>query len=203
MHFLLLIWLALATAFWGLPTYLYGTGRVTFIDRPVSHSAWFLLGIAITIATFNEKFVAYFADVSASFVLLILLVLAMWLLSPLLLPRDHLTFVERLKYQPTKFIEVFLQQVLFLAGLLIFNENWILFGLLFFAVHLPFFFFLPLRIISVTASASLPGGFLFAYLQSFGPIGFVASLGLHMLFYACFNIALASGLIPTLTPYRR
>ena len=202
-YFSLCIWLILAALFWGLPTYLYGKGKITFIDRPLSHSAWFLLGIVVTILIFKTNFFIYFSGISTAFVVLFAAVSLAWLLSPYVYPHEHLSRLERAKYQPTKFLEILLQQVLFLAGLLILGENWILFGLLFFAVHLPFLFFLPFRIISVTASFSLPGGLLFAFLQSIGPFGFLASLSLHLLFYAGFHIVMVSGYFPNFKPYRR
>ena len=64
------IWLLLAATFWDLPTYLYGTGRTTFIDRPLLHSAWFLLGMVVTILIFQTNFIASFAGVSPDFAVL-------------------------------------------------------------------------------------------------------------------------------------
>ncbi|MCR4328172.1 MAG: hypothetical protein NUV53_01510 [Patescibacteria group bacterium] len=194
--------LVLAFIFWGVPSILYGKFKVLYIDHPFAHIIWHGLGVFIIILSFKTRVAEYFSEISQVHISALLVITLLWMLVPILYKRfqtEYLTTKERIAYQPTKYSEIVLQQMVVLGGLLILDWNWFMFGLVFFSLHVVAVLFLPKKAFWSTAPASLLGGFSFAFLQSLGVAGFLASFSLHLSFYAI----LQSGIIPKFKCYKR
>jgi len=90
-----------------------------------------------------------------------------------------------------------------LGGLLTFRISLNLFGLVFFVVHIPSIFLLPKKFAFLTIICSFFGGFIFAYLQSQGILGFLIALFIHLSFWAILHYTLSKKDFLRITPLKR
>jgi len=196
------ILMLLAGIFWGIPSFLFGKYKVLYIDYPIQHILWHVVGVSAIYLLVKDGFDAYFANTSFWNVISVILVTSAWMLVPIVYKqtgKEYLATKERVAYQPAKYSEIVLQQVVILGMLLILDWKLVTFALVFFGIHVVAIAFLPKGAFWSTAPASLFGGIAFAWLQSLGVAGFIASLFIHLAFYA----TLQSGVVPGFVPYKR
>ncbi len=183
----IITWLLFWFAGMGLPNYFFKKHKITYYENSWQHVAFFVLASVLLIVVYQNSFSLYFSDLLTFFGLAILGLFLAWLILPRLYKNDYYTKKERLQYQLPKFFEIVFQQLCFLGGLLTFGVTPLMFGLIFFVVHIPMFLVAPKKFAMVPIIASLFGGIIIAYLQSAGIWGLIASLSTHILFWVTFH----------------
>lgn len=197
----IIIWLSFWTVVMGLPNYLFKKYRITYYENSWQHIVFFVFSSILLAIIYRNPFSLYFSDFSLYYLFMIISSLfLLWLLVPAIYKNDYYTKKERLKYQLPKFFEVLFQQLCFLGGLLTFGVSPVVFGLIFFIVHIPMVFIIPGKFSFLVITVSLIGGMVVAYLQSQGVLGFLVSLFIHLLFWATFHYFLSRkdflGIVP-------
>src|SRR3989338_3599688 len=186
----IIIWIVLWGTVMGLPNYLYKRYKVTYYERCWQHTLFFILSLVILFIVYKNQFFSYFNGFSLSHILIIVGLFLLYFFIPAIYKNILYSRKEILRYQLPKFFEILFQQICFLGGLLTFGISPASFGILFFIVHIPVIFLLPKKFALFPIIASLLGGLLFAYLQSYGIFGFFISLFIHLLFWLVFHFLL-------------
>lgn len=194
----MLIWLIFWIAGIGLPIYLFKKYQITFHQKSWQHTLFFIFLIILLFAVYQHPYSAYFNNLPSYSLPLIFFLFLLFVSASY--PNDYHTKQERFGYQLPKFFEIIFQQLCFLGGLLTFGVSPIIFGLIFFAVHTPFVFFVSKKFALFVTAGSLVGGVVFAYLQLLGVWGLMISLFVHLLFWHVFHYMLSTknflGIIP-------
>ena len=202
-----LLWIIIWIVFWfsvmGIPNYLFKKHKVTYYERPWEHALFYIVSMVVLFVVYRDILFSYFNAISYSFVATIFSILILWLVIPKLYKKDYFTKEERLHYQIPKFFEVLFQQVCILAGLLTFGVSPLIFGLIFFAIHLPSLFFIPKKFALIFTGGALLGGIIFSQLQYQGIQGFLLSISVHFLFYIVFHYSLSRMHFLGDTPHKR
>lgn len=180
----IITWLAFWLVGMGLPNYFFKKYKITYFENPWKHTVFFALLSSLVCIFYKSYFLSYFQSIPSFFWLAVTLLFLMWLIVPNFYKDDYYTKKERLNYQLPKFFEIVFQQLCFLGGLLTFGVTPLVFGLIFFLVHIPMFFFVSKKFALVPITGSLFGGIVIAYLQSMGVLGLIASLLIHLLFWS-------------------
>ena len=200
---LLAIWVVMWFTAMGLMNYLFSIGKSSYYANPISNTVWYLSCSGLAMLLFSQYVVSYFSVVTKEHLVFLILVLSGWFLIPKLYKNDHYNKNERICYQTVKSSEIICQQLLFLAGFLVFSQEWYLFAVLFFIVHLPAPLVISKKFGLFLALASFPGGLIFAYLHSLGINGFIFAMAVHFAFYAILPLVLGSKLLPDIKVLRR
>jgi hypothetical protein len=187
----------------GVKDYFFKKYKITYYQYSWQHTLFFVFSLALLFFVYKDYFINYFDNQYLSLISSLFILFALWLLAPKFYKNDYFTNKERFLYAIPKFFEILFQQFGFLAGLLTFGLPPTLFGLVFFAIHIPVLFFIPRRFALVFIGGSFLGGIIFAYLQSLGENGFLLAVLIHFLFYICFHCALSSGRFPKIIPHKR
>ncbi len=187
----------------GLPIYLFKKHKITLYEKSWQHTLFYIFSLITLCIVYQDPFSLYFNNLSLYSLLVIVCLFLSWLFIPVTYQNDYYTRKERFGYQLPKFFEIVFQQLCFLGGLLTFGVSPIVFGLIFFAVHTPFLFFVSKEFALFVTAGSLVGGLVFAYLQSQGVLGLLVSLSLHLLFWVAFHYALSREHFLGVTPLKR
>lgn len=186
MFFSFLVWLILWFGIMGLPNYFFGKGKTSYWEHPLRNIIWYSFGLLCIFLIYNDFLFAYFThnQNQIAFLIVCITTFIVWIIFPFFLHKDYYqNYNQRLRYQITKIFDITFQQMCLLSGFLLLDVAWYLFGIIFFLIHIPVPFIIPKRLGIITAAASLPGGIVFGYLISLGPIGFVCGVALHFAFY--------------------
>ncbi|MCR4329372.1 MAG: hypothetical protein NUV65_02395 [Candidatus Roizmanbacteria bacterium] len=203
MVFWIITWLAFWFGGMGLPIYLYEKYKITFYKYPWQHTLFYVFLLILLYVVYQQHFSVYFNNLSLSYISVVLVLFLLWILVPITYQNDYYTKHERQGYQLPKFFEILFQQVCFLGGLLTCGLAPTIFGLAFFAVHVPFFLFIRKKFALFTTSSSLIGGVIFAHLQSIGMVGFLIALSIHVFFYVSAHYALSKKQFLGIEPFKR
>jgi len=196
-------WLAFWILVMGVKDYFFKKYKITYYQYSWQHTLFFIVSLVLLCFVYKNSFESYFQNQYGLVIPSILILLVSWLTVPNFYKKDYFTRKERFAYGVPKFFEILFQQLGFLAGLLTFNLSPVLFGLVFFLMHLPVLFFISRTFALTFIGGSLVGGIIFAYLQSFGVKGFLLSVFIHFFFYVLFHALLSSGRFPKITPHKR
>jgi hypothetical protein len=191
----IIIWIVFWFSVMGLPNYLFKKYKITYYENPWKHTLFFFFSIVMLFAVYQNVYAVYFNTFSSYHLLVVCCLFLVYLFVPVACHNEYYTKKELLGYQLPKFFEILFQQFCFLGGLLTFGVSPIMFGILFFVVHVPAIFLLPKKFALFPIIASLAGGLVFAYLQSYGISGFLIALSIHLLFWASFHHALTKNLL--------
>ena len=197
----IITWLLFWIGVMGLPIYVFKKYKVTLHEKTWQHTIFYIFSLVILLIVYKDYLYSYFNNLSLYYLLVILFLF--WFYISVSYKNDYYTRKERFNYQLPKFFEILFQQLCFLCGLLTFGVSPIIFGLVFFAVHTPFVFFVPKKFALFVICGSLIGGLVFAYLQSLGVLGFLAALIIHLLFWFVFHYILTNKYLPGITPIKR
>ncbi len=203
----MITWITIWLVFWilvmGVKDFLFKKYKITYYENSWQHSLFFICSLFLLSIVYKNYFINYFDNQYILVISSLIILFIFWLIAPRFYKNDYFTKRERLLYAVPKFFEILFQQFAFLAGLLTFGLSPILFGLVFFAIHIPVLFFIPKKFALFFIGGSLFGGIIFAYLQSFGVNGFSLAVLIHFLSYICFHGALSSGRFPKIIPHKR
>ena len=202
MNHYIIIWLFFWISGLGLTNYLFKKHKITYYEKSWQHTLFFIILCLILLIVYQNQFSVYFNNLSLYHFLIGLFFFILWLSVPALYKNDYYAKKERFGYQLPKFFEILFQDICFLGGLLTFGISPTMFGLFFFAVHIPAVFLLPKRFALLPIFGSLFGGIIFAHLQSQGIIGFLVALFIHLSFWATLHYALQKNLLG-ITPLKR
>ena len=183
----ILIWLLFWIIGMGLPNYFFKKYKITYYEKPLLHTIWYLTGLLLLFFTYKNYLYTYFREISHEYFLILFGLLFIWLFIPKFYKKDYFTKIERFYYGIPKFFEILFQQIGFLAGLLTFGLKPHIFGLVFFLIHIPIAFFIPKKFALIFTVGSLLGGFIFSSLQIQGIKGFFIGLLIHLVFYIIFH----------------
>jgi len=197
------IWLTFWILVMGVKDYFFKKYKITYYQYSWQHTLFFIISLALLFLVYKSNFVNYFSNQYLLVISSLVILFILWLLAPRFYKNDYFTKTERILYAVPKFFEILFQQFGFLAGLLTFGLSPTLFGLVFFAIHIPVLFFIPKKFALFFIGGSLFGGIIFAHLQSLGINGFLLAVLIHILFYICFHTALSSGRFPKIIPHKR
>ncbi len=175
----------------GLPLYLFKKQGITFHQRPWQHVTFYLLSLVTIGIVYKHSFFSYFNNFPSYYFLLILVPVLFWFIVPMIYRNDWFSKKERFNYQLSMFFNIVFQQFCFLGGLLTFGVSPLVFGFVFFIIHLPFVFFVQKKFAILVTVSSLAGGLIFAYLQSLGVYGFLVSLTVQLLFWSVLHFSLS------------
>ncbi|MEK7495083.1 MAG: hypothetical protein AAB603_00635 [Patescibacteria group bacterium] len=203
----MIIWIIIWLFFWissmGLINYLFKKHKITYYKKSWQHTLFFIILSIILFVVYQNQFLIYFDDLSFYHLMVVLFLFILWLFVPILYKNDYYAKKERFGYQLPKFFEILFQDVCFLGGLLTFGISPVIFGLVFFIVHIPGVFLLPKKFALLPIISSLFGGLIFAYLQSQGILRFLTALFIHLSFWASFHYALSKKHFLGITPLKR
>jgi len=199
----IIIWLLFWISSLGFINYLFKKHKITYYEKSWQHTLFFIILSLILFVVYQNQFFLYFNDFSFYHLMVVLFLFILWLFVPILYKNDYYAKKERFAYQLPKFFEIFFQDVCFLGGLLTFGISPVMFGLVFFVVHIPAVFLLPKKFALLPIISSLFGGLIFAYLQSQGISGFLATLFIHLSFWASFHYTLSKKNFLRITPLKR
>lgn len=196
----IIIWLVLWFGVMGLTNLLFKKRDFSYYKYPFQNLALFILSIFITLWVYRDVVLNYFVDISIGKILLICALFLFWIFVPYIYKNDYFSKRERISYQIPKFFEILFQQICFLGGLLTMGLSPLMFGILFFVVHIPIIFFIPSKFFLFPILGSLAGGIIFAYLQLQGVAGFLLAFFIHLVFWATthylFSINRMFGIVP-------
>ncbi len=196
------IWIILWGFVMGLPNYLYKKYKITYYQNWWQHALFFISFLIILFVVYQDQFFVYFNNFSSKNLLIIVGLFLLYFFIPATYKNTLYPKKEILYYQLPKFFEILFQQLCFLGGLLTFGVSPVTFGILFFVVHVPVIFLLPKKFALFPVVASLVGGLIFAYLQSYGISGFLVSFFIHLLFWLVFHYLLINDYLG-ITPLKR
>lgn|SRR3989344_3923705 len=199
----IIVWLFFWISALGLTNYFFKKHNITYYEKSWQHTIFFIVLSLTLFVVYQNQFFVYFKDLSLWHLMAVLFLFILWLFAPTLYKNDYYTRKERFGYQLPKFFEILFQDICFLGGLLTFGISPIMFGLVFFAVHIPAVFLLPKKFALLPITGSLFGGLIFAYLQSQGILGFLLTLFIHLLFWASLHYALSKKDFLGITPLKR
>lgn len=201
----IIIWLFFWISALGLTNYLFKEHKITYFEKSWQHTIFFIVLSLILFIVYQNQFFTYFKAFSVWHLVAVLSLFVLWLFVPILYKNDYYAKKERFGYQLPKFFEILFQDICFLGGLLTFGISPIMFGLFFFAVHIPAVFILPKKFALLPITGSLFGGLIFAYLQSQGISGFLLALFIHLLFWGTLHYLLTKSIDGFLgiTPLKR
>lgn len=193
----LIFWLVVWGIFLGLPQLAYKLKGNNFLyqNKPYLYTIWFLIGIIVSSIFYKKYLLNYFQDNYTLLVIGILLIVVFYIC----IKTKNIHSSEKkekynISFKIPKIFEILFQQVTFLGGLLTFNLNPIVYGLLFFLIHIPLVFLLPKRFSHSFIIGSLFGGIIFAFLQSWNMFGFLLTVFFHFTFYIILDIYLSKKL---------
>lgn len=201
--YVFITWLLFWFSVMAIPNYLFKKYNFTYYQNPTTNSIFYILSIIVIGLVYKNSFIQYSANFSNTHILILLVLFLSWILVPKLYKNDYYTKQERCNYQIPKFFEILYQQVCFLAGVLTFGVSPLIFGIIFFIVHIPSALFIPRKFAFFFTSASLVGGIVFASFQSLGIFGFLISFATHLLFYIAFHFALSRKAFLGDVPHKR
>lgn len=196
-------WLVFWFGGMGFPMYLYKKFRITFYRYSWQHALFYTFLLVMLYVVYWDYYSVYFNSVSIYHLSIVIVLFLVWIFIPILYQNDYYTKDERRAYQLPKFFEIVFQQLCFLGGLLTCGLSPIIFGLIFFAVHVPFFLYIRKMFALFFTAFSLFGGVIFAYLQSVGIAGFLIALYIHVAFYVLAHYALSRRQFLGIEPFKR
>ena len=201
MNVWIIIWLFFWICVMGLPIYLFKKYKITLYEKSWQHTIFYIFSLLVLLIVYRNYFADYFSELPLY--PLIAVLLFFWFFISVKYKNDYYSEEERFNYQLPKFFEIVYQQLCFLGGLLTFGTSPVVFGLIFFAVHTPFVFFVPKKFAFFVTGGSLGGGLIFAYLQSQGVLGFLISFFLHLSFWFVFHYMLTKKYLVGVVPIKR
>ncbi len=199
----IIIWLIFWISALGFTNYLFKKHGITYYEKSWQHTLFFIILSRILFVIYQNQFFTYFNDLSLWHLIVVLSLFILWLFVPALYKNDYYAKKERFGYQLPKFFEILFQDICFLGGLLTFGISPVMFGLVFFVVHIPAVFILPKKFALLPIIGSLFGGLILAYLQSRGIFGFLIALFIHLSFWASLHFAFSLKDFLNITPLRR
>ncbi len=200
---LMAIWLFFWISGMGLPNYLFKKYKITYYEKSWQHTLFFIVLSLILFVVYQNPFFIYFNDLSLYHLMVVLSLFMIWLFVPTFYKNDYYTKKERFGYQLPKFFEILFQDICFLGGLLTFGVSPVMFGLVFFVVHIPAVFLLPKKFSLFPIISSFIGGLVLAYLQSKGILGFLVAFFIHLSFWSIFHYSLSKKDFLGITPLKR
>ena len=199
----IIIWLFFWVSALGITNYLFKKHKITYYEKSWQHTIFFIALSLIFFVVYQDQFFVYFSDLSLWHLIAVLALFIIWLFVPSLYKNDYYAKKERFGYQLPKFFEILFQDICFLGGLLTFGLSPVLFGLIFFVVHIPVVFLLPKKFALFPIFGSLFGGLIFAYLQSQGILGFLVALLIHLSFWSTLHYLFSNKGLFGITPLKR